>query len=84
MEHILDRCSLWIEEHPEVSLKDIYCEKCLQILHEMAAQKLMLAYEYLCEVKCQRYEAAFKDVEREVENKRGKEAWREAVSVDIE
>ena len=58
MKHILDGCGVWIKE--EILLKDIYCEKCLEILHERAAQKFELAYEYLCDVKRQRYEAAYR------------------------
>ena len=85
MKHIIDGCGVWIKE--EILLKDIYCEKCLEILHERATQKLLLAYEYLHEVKRQRYEAALKAVKKEIEerdNLRGREAWKEATSVDME
>jgi hypothetical protein len=85
MKHILDGCSISIKE--EVLLKDIYCEECLEILHERAAQKFVLAYEYLCDVKRQRYEAAFKAVNEEVkkrDNLRASKAWKEATSVDME
>ena len=83
MKHVLDGCGAWTEEHPEALLKDIYCEKCLIILHERAAQKFVLAYEYLCDVKWQRYEAAFKATKSDV-NKKNHEAFREAVSTDME
>jgi reverse gyrase len=85
MKHILDGCGIWIKE--EVLLKEIYCEKCLKILHKRAAQKFLLAYEYLCDVKRQRYEAAFKAVSKEVEerdNLNDSEVWKEAISVDME
>ena len=65
MKHILDGCGVWIKE--EILLKDIYCEKCLEILHEKAAQKMLLAYEYLCDVKRQRYEAAYRATVKETE-----------------
>ena len=83
MNHTLDGCNTWIEEHPEVLLKDIYCEKCLKIVHERAAQNFESAYEYLCDVKRQRYEAAFRAMKKDVDKKNSR-AWREAVSVDME
>jgi hypothetical protein len=85
MKHLIDGCGKEREGLPRI--KDIDCEECLEILHKRAAQKLILAYEFLCEVKWQRYEAAFKAVKKEIEerdNSRGSEAWKEATSVDME
>ena len=85
MKHIIDGCGKEREELPRI--KDIDCEECLEILHERAAQKFLLAYEYLCDVKRQRYEAALKAVNKEIEerdNLNDSEGWKEALSVDME
>ena len=85
MKHLIDGCGKEREGLPRI--KDIDCEECLEILHKRAAQKLILAYEFLCEVKWQRYEAALEAVKKEIEerdNLRGREAWKEATSVDME
>ena len=85
MKHLIDGCGKEREGLPRI--KDIDCEECLEILHKRAAQKLILAYEFLCEVKWQRYEAALKAVKKEIEerdNLRDGGAWKEATSVDME
>jgi len=84
MKHIIDGCG----KGEEASLKDIYCEACLEVLHEKAAQKFLLAYEFLCDVKRQRYEAAYRAMNKEVEKQRDdlddSEVWKEAISIDME
>lgn len=84
MKHIIDGCG----KGEETSLKNVDCEKCLEILHKRAAQEFLLAYEFLCDVKWWRYEAAFKAVNREIDKKKddinNSEAWKEAISVDME
>ena len=85
MKHLIDGCGKEREGLPRI--KDMDCEECLEILHKRAAQKLILAYEFLCEVKWQRYEAALKFAKKEIEerdNLRDGGAWREATSVDME
>ena len=85
MKHLIDGCGKEREGFPRI--KDIDCEECLEILHKRAAQKLLLAYEFLCEVKWQRYEAALKAVNKEIEesdNLNDSEGWKEAISVDME
>ena len=85
MKHLIDGCGKEREGLPRI--KDIDCEECLEILHKRATQKLVLAYEFLCEVKWQRYEAALKAVKKEIEerdNLNDSEGWKEAVSVDME
>jgi hypothetical protein len=69
MKRVLDSCNSWVEDHLDVRLEDIYCEGCLEILHERAAVKLDVAYKYLCDVKRQRYETSFRIVKKEVEEK---------------
>jgi len=85
MKHIIDGCG---EDYEGCALiKDIDCEKCLEILHRRAGQEFLLAYEFLCEVKRQRYEAAYKAVSKEVEEKdnlNDSKGWKEAISVDME
>jgi len=63
MRHIVDGCGKG--EGIIRRVKDIDCENCLEILHERATQKFILAYNYLCDVKRQRYEAAYEVVEKE-------------------
>ena len=85
MKHLIDGCGTEREGLPRI--KDIDCEECLEILHKRAAQKLLLAYEFLCEVKWQRYEVAFKAANKEIEERdslRAIGAWKEATSVDME
>jgi len=85
MKHLIDGCGKEREGLPRI--KGIDCEECLEILHKRAAQKFLSAYEFLCDVKWQRYEAALKAVKKEVEerdNLNDSEGWKEAVSVDME
>ena len=85
MKHLIDGCGKEREGLPRI--KDIDCEECLEILHKRASQKLLLAYEFLCDVKWQRYEAALKVVKKEIEerdNLNDSEGWKEAISVDME
>ena len=85
MKHLIDGCGKERDGLPRI--KDTDCEECLEVLHRRAAQKLLLAYEFLCEVKWQRYEAALKAVKKEIEerdNLRDGKAWKEAISVDME
>ena len=85
MKHLIDGCGK--EREWLLHIKGADCEECLEILHKRAAQKLLLAYEFLCDVKWQRYEAALKAVKKEIEerdNLRDGGAWKEATSVDME
>jgi len=85
MKHIVDGCGEEGGERPHV--KDIDCEECLEILHKRAGQEFLLAYEFLCAVKRQRYEAAYKAMSKEVEEKdnlNDSKGWKEAISVDME
>jgi CHAD domain-containing protein len=61
MKHITDGCGKKVH----VPLKDIDCEECLETLHKKATEAFSAAYEYLCDVKLQRYEAAFKAATKE-------------------
>ena len=56
---------------------------CNTWIEERAAQKFVAAYEYLCDVKRQRYEAAFRSMKKDVAKKNSK-TWGEAVSIDME
>ena len=85
MKHLIDGCGK--EREWLLCIKGADCEECLEILHKRATQKLILAYEFLHEVKWQRYEAALKAVNKEIEERdslNDSEGWKEALSVDME